>query len=549
MKKILMFLTLAALAAAANSARATEVEINVVPRPNEITINEGVFSVAGAMVSFDKKAADPRMESHLKDFAEHLGLVTGKESVLREKPAKKGFIFEVDPSLSSEAYTLVVEKKSVRVKAADFNGMLYGLQTIKQLLPVEFFDNKPAADVNWSINCLEIVDKPRFGYRGAHLDICRHFFDMTQVKKYLDVMVLHKQNRFHWHLNDDQGWRIEIKKYPLLTEIGSYRDGTCIRKDWESNDGIPHGGFFTQEEIKEVVNYAHNLGIVVIPEIDLPGHMLAALAAYPELGCTGGPYKVWRRWGVSPDVLCPGKDEVFTFIEDILTEVMELFPSEYIHIGGDECPKKRWEVCPDCQKRIAELGLKDSEGHTAEQYLQNYVTSRVQDFLNAHGRKIIGWDEILEGNLAKGATVMSWRGVKGGVKAAKAGYDVIMTPNTYMYLDYTQSKDPREPAGIGHYLFIDKVYSYDPLAELPAETHAHILGVQGNLWTEHIKTVEHLEYMLLPRLDAVSEVQWCQPENKDYERFQKSVARMMVVYDKLDYNYSRTIFGDPGLKE
>ena len=374
-----------------------------------------------------------------------------------------------------------------------------------------------------------------------HLDCSRHFFSVQEVKKYLDVMALHKMNRFHWHLTDDQGWRVEIKKYPKLTEIGAFRNGTVIKKDWNSNDGIRYGGYYTQEQMKDIVAYADKLGITVIPEIDLPGHMMGALAAYPELGCTGGPYEVWTRWGVSGQVLCPGKEAMFTFLEDVFTELMEIFPSEYIHIGGDECPKEEWEKCPECQARIKELGLKDSNGQTAEQYLQSYVTARVQKFLNDHGRKIIGWDEILEGELAKGATVMSWRGVKGGIQASSMGFDVIMTPNTYCYFDHLQSQDlDKEPFSIGGDLPLEKVYSYDPLEGLDGQQQKHILGVQANLWTEYIATPEHLEYMQLPRLDALSEVQWCDPSRKNIERLKTALKdKLFKIYDTMGYNYRK----------
>ena len=353
-------------------------------------------------------------------------------------------------------------------------------------------------------------------------------------------------NTLHWHLTDDQGWRIEIKKYPKLTEIGAYRDKTLIGhlNDDKGYDYTRYGGFYTQDDIREVVEYAASKGVTVIPEVDLPGHMLAALAAYPEYGCTGGPYEVWGRWGVSEDVLCAGKEETFEFLEGVLTEVMELFPSEYIHIGGDESPKVRWEKCPACQARIKELGLKDGEKYSAEHYLQSYVTARVERFLNSHGRKIIGWDEILEGDLAPGATVMSWRGVEGGLQAAKLGHDAIMTPSTHFYFDYCQSDTPEnEPLGIGGYIPVEKCYSYEPFTpEMTDDEKGHILGVQANLWTEYIKTTDHLEYMLLPRAAALSEVQWCLPENKSYERFLKSMKHYAEIYDALGYNYAKHIF-------
>jgi hexosaminidase len=347
------------------------------------------------------------------------------------------------------------------------------------MLPPEYFGKAKASKAAWVLPCVSIKDSPRFGYRGLMLDVCRHFFSVEEVKRYLDLMAIYKMNTFHWHLSEDQGWRIEIKKYPKLTEIGAWRDSTKIGANNDAKAGYDHtryGGFYTQDQIRDVVAYAQKLGITVMPEIDLPGHMVAALASYPELGCTGGPYSVRSRWGIATEVLCPGKETTFKFIEDVLTEVMELFPGKYIDIGGDECPKAEWKKCPDCQRRIRQLGLRDKDGLTAEQQLQNYVTARVQKFVNDHGRKIVGWDEILEGDLAEGATVMSWRGVKGGVEAAKRGFDVIMSPNTYMYIDYYQTKDKeREPLCIGGYLPVDTTYVCEPCKGIPEEAQKHIL--------------------------------------------------------------------------
>ena len=377
-----------------------------------------------------------------------------------------------------------------------------------------------------------------------HLDVSRHFFSTDEVKKYIDMMSIHKMNTLHWHLTDDQGWRIEIRKYPRLTEVGSIRKGTVIRKEWGHYDGIPYGGYYTQEQIKDVIDYAAAQGITIIPEIDLPGHMLAALAAYPELGCTGGPYEVWGTWGIADDVLCAGNEKTMEFLENVLSEVADLFPSEYVHIGGDECPKVRWEKCPVCQAKIKELGLKDSDEFNAEHYLQSYVMERMEKFLATKGKKIIGWDEILEGTPGPDATIMSWRGSDGGIKASKMGHDVIMTPNSHFYFDYYQAKDTEnEPFGIGGYIPIEKVYSYDPFLEITeADARAHILGVQANVWTEYIASNGHLEYMVLPRQAALSEVQWCRPETKDWDRFLSSLSHEAAMYDILGYNYARTVF-------
>ena len=351
-------------------------------------------------------------------------------------------------------------------------------------------------------------------------------------------------NRLHWHLTDDQGWRMEIKKYPLLTQIGSTRKETVIGRNSGEYDGKPYGGFYTQEDIKEVVAYAAERYITVIPEIDLPGHMQAALAAYPHLGCTGGPYEVWTQWGVSDNVLCAGNDSVLTFIDDILTEVMGLFPSKYIHIGGDECPKTRWEECPKCQARIKELGIKGNDRHSKEEYLQSYVINHAEKFLNDHGRQIIGWDEILEGGLAPNATVMSWRGEGGGIEAARQNHDVIMTPNTYLYFDYYQTKDiENEPLGIGGYIPLEQVYGYDPMPSiLTPEQQKHIVGVQANHWSEYIPTFSHLQYMALPRWSALAEIQWSEPEKKNYEDFLSRLLQMMKLYDAEGYNYATHVF-------
>ena len=479
-------------------------------------------------------------------FAARLATVTGGTNpvtVADEVPAS-GIRFVTDESLPAEGYELNVDGEGIEVRASQFPGFLYALQSLEQLLPAAVYGTEPAPDAAWEVPCVKIADAPRFAYRGMHLDVARHFFSVDEVKRYIDVMAIHKLNTLHWHLTDDQGWRIEIKRYPELTAVGSIRKATVVRKEWGTYDGTPYGGFYTQDEIRDVVKYAADRGVTVIPEIDLPGHMLAALTAYPELGCTGGPYEVWGRWGVADDVLCPGREKTFEFLEGVLTEVMELFPSEYIHIGGDECPKVRWEKCPRCQAKIRQLGLKDDGEHTAEHYLQSYVTDRIGKFLAQHGRRIIGWDEILEGRAPSDAVVMSWRGSEGGIAAAKLGHDVIMTPNSHFYFDYYQSLDTdAEPFGIGGYIPMEQVYSYDPaFPELTPEQQKHILGVQANLWTEYVLSDEHLEYMLLPRLAALSEVQWCQPETKDWNRFIGSF-RMDEIYSQMGYEFAKHIFG------
>ena len=538
-----------ALSPSMMSAKKASAVINVIPYPQSVEIGKGTFKGAGANFNCDQ-AIDAESIKLIRDFADKLTFVSGRTNSFAspiglakaaESGDLKGFIFLKDASLGQEEYSIDIQKKSCVVKASARNGFLYAIQTLKQLTDPEVFSDRINPEQKFIFPVVAIKDKPRFAYRGMHLDCARHFFSVEEVKKYLDIMAVYKLNRFHWHLTEDQGWRIEIKKYPKLTQIGAFRNGTMVGKDFESNDGIRYGGYYTQEQVRDIVTYAQNLEIIVIPEIDLPGHMLGALAAYQEMGCTGGPYEVWTRWGISDQVLCPGKEAMFTFLEDVFMELMELFPSEYIHIGGDECPKTEWENCPDCQARIQELGIQADEKHTAEQYLQSYVTARVQKFLNDHGRKIIGWDEILEGELAPGATVMSWRGVDGGVQASAMGFDVIMTPNTYCYFDYYQSEEKdKEPLAIGGNLPIEKVYGYEPFEGLDASQQTHILGVQANLWTEYIATNDYLEYMLLPRMCALSEIQWCKQEDKNFDRFSSSMrAESFKIFDKLGYNYRK----------
>ncbi len=441
-----------------------------------------------------------------------------------------------DSTLSEEEYRLRIKNGILTVTASSERGFLYAGQTLRQL-----------RDSDGMYPDVEIRDWPRFRYRGMHLDCARHFFSVDEVKRYLDIMALHKLNVLHWHLTDDQGWRIEIKSWPRLTEVGAWRKGDRLGRAGTDigPDDKPYGGFYTQDELRSIVSYAAGLGIDIMPEIDLPGHTLAALASYPDLGCTGGPYEVWAYGGISQDVLCAGSETTFGFIEDVLTEVMDIFPYEYIHIGGDECPKSRWAGCPRCQSRIKELGLVPDGERTAEQALQGYVTERVARFLGEHGRRMVGWDEILEGKAPDDAVVMSWRGSEGGIKASSLGHDVIMTPNTNLYFDYCQSWDPTtEPEGIGGFIPVWKVYEYEPFTpEMTDSRRLRILGVQANLWTEFISSDRHLEYMLLPRLSALSEVQWCEPRRKSFDRFMKDIARMSSVYDEMGFNYARHIFG------
>ena len=549
MKRIL--LTAIILMSVLSCARQETADINVVPYPNKVEMKAGVFNVAGADVLYGAEL-DEASRNIISAFAAQLTKVTGVESVAKEGKSRKGIVFSFDATVQSEAYKLKIDSNGIQVKASDLKGFNYAVQTIKQMLPVEIYGDCAAVDKDWSVKCCVIEDAPRFAYRGQHLDEARHFYGMDEVKKILDLMEIHKMNTLHWHLTDDQGWRIEIKKYPKLTEVGSIRKETLVGHiNWSRTfDGKPYGKgmYYTQDQIREIIDYAAAKGITIIPEVDLPGHMLAALTAYPEYGCTGGPYDVWGMWGIADDVLCAGKESTMVFLENVLAEVAELFPAEYIHIGGDECPKVRWETCPLCQAKIKELGLEDDDKFHAEHYLQSYVMKRMSDFLGARGKKVIGWDEILEGEVAENAVVMSWRGTQGGIQAAQLGHDAIMTPNTYCYIDYYQALDSEnEPLGQGGYLPVETVYSYEPfIDEMTDEQKKHIIGVQTNLWTEYIPTAEHLEYMLLPRMTAISEVQWCDADNKDWIRFRESASHFAAIYEQLDFNYATHIFRTSG---
>lgn len=543
MKKIsLLILSVIALflgACASGSKETQTANYNVVPLPSEITMSEGEPFILTSATKIVFPDGNEKMQHNAEFLAEYLETSTGRRPAITSATSDKNAIVLALglENENAEAYQITVNENLITITGVTEAGVFYGIQTLRKSTPIG--ENLQVAYAPATIN-----DAPRFSYRGMHLDVARHFQPVDYIKKYIDLLAIHNINRFHWHLTEDQGWRIEIKKYPKLTEIGSVRKETVIGKNTGEYDGTPHGGFYTQEEIKEIVKYAEERYITIIPEIDMPGHMLAALAAYPELGCTGGPYEVERTWGVFDDILCAGKEETFQFVEDVLTEVMGLFPSEYIHIGGDEAPKVRWEECPHCQARIKELGLKDGPKHKKEFYLQSYFTERVEKFLNDHGRKLIGWDEILEGKLAPNATVMSWRGMGGGIEAAKMGHDVIMTPTTFCYFDYYQTTDTEnEPYSIGGYVPVELVYNFEPVpAELTEEQKKHILGPQANLWTEYIKESSHVEYMTLPRLSAMCEVQWTQPEKKNYKDFLTRLPQLLTLYDKLGYKYATHIF-------
>jgi len=514
--------------------------------------NENVYAIIPAPVSlrdrpgkftFTKKSkiilSEVNPENKLAaDFL--AGLIKNPTGIVLQivqgNKAKSGSVLlSIDTAfINPEGYILKVTRRRIEVKAKTAAGLFYAVQTIRQLLPPAVEKDSIVNNLTLKVPCCEIADEPRFGYRGMHLDVGRHMFPVEYVKRYIDMIALHKMNTFHWHLTEDQGWRIEIKKYPKLTEIGAFRKETVVGHPGKNPvyDGKPYGGFYSQDEVREIVAYAKSKFVTIIPEIEMPGHSLAALAAYPELACTIGPFEVGKKWGVVEDVYCAGKEETFKFLEDVLTEVIDLFPGQYIHIGGDECPKTRWENCPLCQKRIKDEGLKD------EKELQSYFIKRIEKFLVSKGKRLIGWDEILEGGLAPEATVMSWRGVAGGIEAAKQGHDVIMSPNKYVYLDYYQCEPEGQPLAIGGYLPLENVYSFDPqFAELSAEEQKHILGVQGNVWSEYLNTPQYMEYMAYPRMFAISEIGWVPASKKDFEDFLARLKVQSLRYDKIGINY------------
>jgi hexosaminidase len=433
-------------------------------------------------------------------------------------------------SFDKEKYQLSISKNGVQFSSFSNQGLFYGIQTFLQSIPFQKADNL-------KIPCVTIVDEPKYKWRGMHLDVSRHFFSIDFIKKYIDYIAMYKMNTFHWHLTDDQGWRIEIKRYPKLTEVGAWRKGSMVGHYNEQKfDTIRYGGFYTQEEIKEVVKYAKERHVIIVPEIEMPGHSLAALASYPEFSCTGGPFEVAKGWGVFEDVFCP-KDETFAFLENVLAEVINLFPSEYIHIGGDESPKVRWKNCAHCQSLIKKEGLKD------EHELQSYFIQRIEKFVNSKGRKIIGWDEILEGGLAPNAAVMSWRGTEGGIAAAKQRHFVVMSPGSHCYFDHYQGDPKNEPIAFGGYTPIEKVYAFNPTPnELSTEEANYILGAQANVWTEYIETPEHVEYMIMPRMAALSEVLWGTANASDYKNFEKRLINHFDVYEKRGINFSKSIF-------
>ena len=539
-----LFLPLVAGLFAACGSNEQTASFDVVPLPQEVELSqEDPFKLSSnSIIAYP--AENELLKQNAEFLSEYINQATGyvpKVQTVEETGGETAntILLTLNEQIGNpEGYVLTTSATGIEIAGQTERGVFYGIQTLRKAIPA----TAQRADI--LLPAGKVTDEPRFGYRGMHLDVCRHFFSIDFVKEYIDLLAMHNMNTLHWHLTDDQGWRIEIKKYPKLTEVGAWRDRTVIgRAGSEKYDSIRYGGYYTQEQLKEIVEYAQKRYITVIPEVDLPGHMLAVLAAYPELGCTGGPYEVSPDWGVFDDVLCIGNEQAILFLEDVMSELIEIFPSKYIHIGGDEAPRTRWKVCPKCQARIKAEGLKKDHEHTAEDRLQTYCMAHIERFLNARGRQIIGWDEILEGDVAPNATIMSWRGAAGGIKAAQMGHDVIMTPNTFCYFDYYQSKQTREePFGIGGYLPVETVYSLEPTEGLNEEQAKHILGAQANVWTEYIATEEHVEYMVLPRMAALSEVQWTQPEKKNYGNFLTRLLPLMKLYHRDGLNYAKHVY-------
>lgn len=516
-------------------AQVPRADYRVVPLPDRIDgIKDNVFTLNERCL-IDYPMGNRDMERNAILLSQYIeqqtGLHLSTHPILRGDAGSISLV--LDPNMDhDEGYRITVHSKYIEVGGKTPAGVFQGIQVLRKSLPVGNLDaiELPAA---------QVAGNPRFGYRGMHLDCVRHFFTVETVKRYIDIMALHGMNRLHWHLTDDQGWRVEIKKYPRLTEVGGWRNGTVLGHNSAVIDGIRHGGFYTQEQIKDIVQYAADRYITIIPEIDMPGHMVAALTAYPELGCTGGPYEVWPLWGVTDDILCMGKAGTLQFVKDVLDEVMLLFPSQYIHIGGDEAPRVRWEHCQQCQQRIKEVGIHAEGKKSAEALLQGWFTTQVQQYLAQHGKRIIGWDELLDCDVNTTATIMSWRGAEPGARGATLGHDVIMTPVDPLYFDYYQtSKTWNEPTAFGGCNTLNKVYDFEPVApDLPADKRHHILGAQANVWTEYITCEPQIQYQVLPRMAALAEVQWIQPQDKDYQDFMTRLPRLVDIYKHYNWTY------------
>lgn len=513
-------------------AGAAEADYNVIPQPQQVTLTKDKPFNLSPNAQIICPSTDELMLKNAQFLSDYIKETTGLLLTINKNPKPKvpSIFLVIDPKIQGdEAYKINVMPQKVVISGRTPAGVFYGVQTLRKSLPIL----RPTEHEPVLLPSVSIADAPRFPYRGMMLDCSRHFFPISFVKRFIDLIALHNMNVFHWHLTDDQGWRIEIKKYPKLTEIGSKRSGTIMGHNSDVDDGQPYGGFYTQQEAKDIVEYARQRHITVIPEIDMPGHMKAALAAYPEFGCTGGPYEVGHAWGVYKDVLCLGNEQVYKFVQDVIDEIATIFPSKYIHIGGDETPTVRWKECPKCQKLAAEQ-------HLSTNKLQAYFTNRIEKYINSKQREIIGWDEILDGEINPSATIMSWRGIEPGERGAKLGHDVIMTPTSHCYFDYKQNEnEDTEPEGQHQLITVEKVYSLDPApANMPAEYRKHILGTQGNLWSEYIAYPNRAEYAVLPRMAALSEVQWTQPEKKDFSNFKVRADHMAKIYDLYKYVYA-----------
>ena len=511
----------------------------VVPLPQSIVMQKGEPFVLNSQVQI---LAAEGLQREAQFLQQYIKEVSDIDLAIADKRQKKTtyIVLSVSPKVTNpEGYVLTVSEKGITIEGGSSAGVFYGIQTLRKSI------------ASRQIPAAVVTDAPRFVWRGMHLDCSRHFFSVDFVKKFIDLLALHNMNRFHWHLTDDQGWRIEIKKWPKLISIGSQRSGTIIGTNSDIDDGIPYGGYYTQDEAREIVAYAAERHITVIPEIDMPGHMLAALASYPELGCTGGPYQVGHYWGVYKDVLCVSNQRVYQFVEDVLTEIMDIFPSEVIHIGGDETPTEKWLQCPKCQALQKQLPASQQSAEDFEPLtsklspLQAHFTKRVFDFLTSKGRRALGWDEILDGS-PQDAMIMSWRGTEPGAKAAETGHDVVMTPTTFCYFDYQQVEDTQfEPSRCGGFIPIEKVYSLDPAPDsLSITAREHILGAQANLWTEYMTNEAMVEYQALPRMSALSEVQWTQPERKNYEAFKERLTRLTAFFELYHYQYAKHLWPD-----
>ena len=507
-------------------------DYNVIPLPQEVTLTQkGAFVLTGT-TPIVYPEGDEQLKNDAQFLSDYIADVTALRLTTTSAKVKNAITLRLNKKVQSkEGYVITVDKKGVVIEGATAAGVFYGVQTLRKSIPVD----KSLTEV--TLPAVMLKDAPRFGYRGVMLDCARHYFPVKFVKQFIDLIAMHNMNVFHWHLTDDQGWRIEVKKYPDLAKIGSVREKTVLGHNSDVFDDTPYGGYYTQEEAREIVKYAADRFITVIPEIDMPGHMIAALAAYPDMGCTGGPYKVSPIWGIMPDVLCLGNEKTYQFCEDVLSEMMDIFPSEYIHLGGDETPNVRWKECPKCKALMAKENLTPGK-------LQGYFTNRIEKFVNSKGRRIIGWDEILDGDINQSATIMSWRGTAPGARGAKMGHDVIMSPSSHVYFDYYQTRQGEsqweEPLLIGGNLPIERTYSLEPVPEgADAETASHIIGVQGNLWTEYIAGPSLAEYQVLPRMGALSEVQWRPQGQKDFENYKMRQTRMLKLYDAYGLVYAK----------